>query len=165
MRDPNTSDAGELRRLIVQHFSDDALRSLCQDLDVDYEQLPGQGKEAKARELIVYLEQRGRLADLLAAAGRERPHVAWESLGSAPEKAGRAISEREASPWDRAPSPALGPVSDRARPRVVIRGNTLIGKANRITVAQPDVSVEENLLAGQEQAIDVPPNATGAQQP
>jgi hypothetical protein len=147
MNDPRTSDAGELRRLLVQHFSDNDLRSLCQDLAVDYDALPGQGKEAKARELIAFVQKRGRLADLLTAAARERPHVAWGAAGGEPA----------ASP----PPPA----ARQSGARVVIRGNTLIGKANRITVAQPDVSVEENLLAGQEQAIDVPPNETGAQQP
>jgi hypothetical protein len=147
MRDPNTSDAGELRRRLVQHFSDNDLRSLCQDLAVDYEQLPGQGSEAKARELIAWLEQRDRLADLRAAAAHERPHVAWGAAGGEPAAS---------------PTP---PAARQSGARVVIRGNALIGKANRITVAQPDVSVEENLLAGQEQAIDVSPNETGAQQP
>ena len=166
MSDPRTSDAGELRRLLVQHFSDNDLRSLCQDLAVDYEQLPGQGKEAKARELIAFVEQRGRLADLLAAAARERPHVAWgaaPSLGTASSALLGPVSDR--APLGPASSAPLGLVSDRARPRVVIRGNALVGKANRITVAQPDVSIEENLLAGQEQAIDVPPHEPGAQQP
>lgn len=147
MRDPRTSDDGELRRLLRQHFNDNDLRSLCQDLDVDYDALPGEGSEAKARELIAFVQKRGRLADLLTAAARERPHVAWGAIGGEPAAS--------------LPPPA----TRQSGARVVIRGNTLIGKANRITVAQLDVIVEENLLAGQEQAIDVPPHEPGAQQP
>jgi len=114
MRDLHTSNAGELRRLLFQHFSDDGLRSLCQDLAVDYEQLPGQGKEAKARELIAFMEQRGRLADLLAAAARERPHVAWGAAPLGPVS-------------DRAHPTPLGPVSDRAHPDVEIHTVAQIG--------------------------------------
>jgi hypothetical protein len=78
---PPAADLGQLRRLLVQHFSADDLRSLCQDLDVDYDVLPGEGTDAKARELIAFMQRRGRLADLRAAATRERPQVAWGDAG------------------------------------------------------------------------------------
>ena len=90
MSDPRTGDDGELRRLLVQHFSDNDLRSLCQDLAVDYDALTGEGREAKARELIAFVQKRGRLADLLAAAARERPHVAWGAAAPAARPHGPA---------------------------------------------------------------------------
>ena len=39
----------DLRLKIVEHFDDEELRTLCFDTDVDYDNLRGQGKEAKAR--------------------------------------------------------------------------------------------------------------------
>ena len=63
---PPAADLGQLRRLLVQHFSASDLRSLSQDLGVDDDILPGKGTDAKARELIAFMQRRGRLADLLA---------------------------------------------------------------------------------------------------
>ena len=54
---PPAADLGQLRRLLVQHFSADDLRSLCQDLGVDYDVLPGEGIDAKARELIDFMRK------------------------------------------------------------------------------------------------------------
>ena len=79
---PPAADLGQLRRLLVQHFSADDLRSLCQDLGVDYDVLPGEGTDAKARELIAFMEKRGRLADLVGAAQRERPNAPWPVVSS-----------------------------------------------------------------------------------
>ncbi|MCP4666470.1 MAG: hypothetical protein GY849_08880, partial [Deltaproteobacteria bacterium] len=43
------------------------------ELGVDYDSLPGEGKAAKARELMLYLARRRRLAELLKTISRERP--------------------------------------------------------------------------------------------
>ena len=150
MSQPETAstNTAELRRLLVQSFSDNDLRSLCQDLGVDYDVLPGTGTEAKAREMIRFLERRGQLSRLVAAAARERPQVAWDSVAAG---AGSAPA-----------TPLPGSAAVPAGARVTIRGNTLVGKANSIRVAQPDVSIEENLLAGQDQSIDVRPDGSPA---
>lgn len=67
-----------LRQLLVEHFSEEELKTLCQDLDVNYDSLPAQGLEGKARELIGYLDRRGRL-DILIAKGRQlRPDARWD---------------------------------------------------------------------------------------
>jgi hypothetical protein len=75
-----------LRDILAQHFSADELRSLCYDLDLDYETLPGdgQGKGARAQEIILYFKRRGRLVDLMAACCRLRPHL---DLCQAPDQA------------------------------------------------------------------------------
>ena len=52
----------KLPEILASRFSDGELRDLCFDLGVDYESLAGEGKSAKARELIAYLQRRGRLA-------------------------------------------------------------------------------------------------------
>jgi len=42
----------ELHRLLVRHFDLEELRTLAFDLGVDFDDLRGEGKSAKARELI-----------------------------------------------------------------------------------------------------------------
>ncbi len=51
----------ELQELITTKFKDSELRTLCVDLGVDYDNLHGMSKADKARELITYLDRRGRL--------------------------------------------------------------------------------------------------------
>lgn len=56
-------------------FSDGELRDLFLDLGVDYENLPGEAKGDKARELILFMERLGRLDDLVDRATELRPHI------------------------------------------------------------------------------------------
>jgi formylglycine-generating enzyme required for sulfatase activity len=67
----------KLRRNLVEHFNDSELRTLCFDLDVNYDALAGLGTVDKARELIAYLERRGRISELVETCQRLRPHVTW----------------------------------------------------------------------------------------
>jgi hypothetical protein len=63
----------ELRDILVTNFNDGELRDLCFDLGVEYENLGGEGKSGKARELVAYCQRRERLPDLEAACRRLRP--------------------------------------------------------------------------------------------
>lgn len=76
-RKPTADYRAKLRENLVDTFGDNDLRDLCFDMDIDYESLPGQGKSAKARELIAYCERRGRLPQLVAKLYGLRPNVAW----------------------------------------------------------------------------------------
>jgi hypothetical protein len=67
----------KLRTLIIAHFNDGELRDLCFDLGIDYENLPGQGKSDKARELVAYVQRYERTDELVALCRRLRPNVAW----------------------------------------------------------------------------------------
>jgi hypothetical protein len=73
------SDTGQLNRkafyldILATMFSADELRTLCFEMAADYDSLPGAGKFGKARELMIYLENRGRLDRLYVAVRRERP--------------------------------------------------------------------------------------------
>jgi CHAT domain-containing protein len=67
----------ELREILASRFSDGELRDLCFDLGVDYESLAGEGKSAKAREFIAYLQRRGRLAELVSAGKQMRSDIHW----------------------------------------------------------------------------------------
>jgi len=53
-----------LRNVLIQRFSEEELRTLCQDLNVDYESLSAIGKAGKARELVEYMRRRERISDL-----------------------------------------------------------------------------------------------------
>ena len=68
----------KLHRLLTAHFDAEELRTLCFDLLIDYDDLRGEGKASKARELVTYLERRGRIDDLVAIVNQLRPHVDWE---------------------------------------------------------------------------------------
>lgn len=65
-------DPTSVRRVLVENYSLEELRDLCFDLRVDYDSLPGEGKSAKARELVGYFQRRSGLGPLVAAirAGR-----------------------------------------------------------------------------------------------
>lgn len=67
-----------LRENLENAFSLEELATLCFDLGVDFDSLPGSGKAAKARELIIYLEHRGRIPELIALCRVQRPNAAWE---------------------------------------------------------------------------------------
>ena len=75
---------GELDRvrllvLLRDHFSEEELRDLTFYLDgLDFDDLPGRGKSAKAREMVQFLQRRGRLADLVETGREVRSDVPWE---------------------------------------------------------------------------------------
>lgn len=66
----------ELHRLLAKHFDLEELRTLIFDLGVDWDELIGETKSARARELIAYLQRRNRLGDLMTAIEISRPDVA-----------------------------------------------------------------------------------------
>jgi len=66
-------DATQLRRQLLQLFSEEELRTLAADLGIDLADLPAEGREAQARELIGWVQRQGRVADLVAEMRRARP--------------------------------------------------------------------------------------------
>ncbi len=70
-----------LHRFIVDFFSLGELENLCFSLFVDHENFESRGKEAKARELVLFMQRRGRLPDLHSALARERPEMYRERFG------------------------------------------------------------------------------------
>ena len=61
---PTSTESRELRvrlrEILSDRFNESELRDLCFDLGISYENLPGSSKADRARELIVYCEQRER---------------------------------------------------------------------------------------------------------
>lgn len=66
-----------LREKISYHFNVEELKNLCQDMNIIYENLAGEGREGQVRELIAYCERHGRLDTLIAECKRRRPNVDW----------------------------------------------------------------------------------------
>jgi len=70
----------ELHRNIETHFDISELRTLCFKLGIDYDNLSGSNKLDKCRELITFLQRRGRLSELVEYCLLQRPNVAWREL-------------------------------------------------------------------------------------
>jgi hypothetical protein len=79
--DPKTADSApnydptNLRRVLVQYFDLEELRTLCFDLQIDFDLLPGSGKGEKTRELVIYWQKRNQLDRLVEAIRYERGAV------------------------------------------------------------------------------------------
>jgi len=65
----------QLRQALDDGYNDSELRDLCFELGIDYEDLPGDGQSAKARELVLYARRHGLLAQLVEKVMRERPQL------------------------------------------------------------------------------------------
>ena len=66
-----------LQQMIQRYFNTSELRSLCFDLGIEYEDISGENKSDKVRELITYAERHGRTHELIMLCRRLRPHVDW----------------------------------------------------------------------------------------
>lgn len=95
----------QLRQLIADHFDEEELRSLCFDLGKSYDQLPGRGTEAKARELVDWCNRHGRLPDLYARLQELRPGLDWGASPGLPTTlAGVTIFPLHHLPFQRNPN-------------------------------------------------------------
>lgn len=89
----------DLRRILTDRFNESELQTLCFDLQVKYDTLPGSGAADKARELIAYLVRRQQLGRLIEIGQRLRPDVDWPLLSTIqPESSSHASSS--VSPTD-----------------------------------------------------------------
>lgn len=70
---PERLDRAKLRELIIACFDEEELRTLCFDLNVNYDDLRGEGRAGKARELVAYFERRRRISELVMYCRRVRP--------------------------------------------------------------------------------------------
>jgi hypothetical protein len=102
----------QLRTVLVQSFSEEELRDLCFELNIDFELLPGTHKGGKTRSLIEFVERRNRYAELVAHVDRLRPEqlhalVADAVVASpADARAAHADGNDGESRWPTSPLPA-----------------------------------------------------------
>jgi hypothetical protein len=83
-----------LREIVALYFNEGELRTLCFDLGVDYDDLPGKGKTEKAKDLVEYLEHRGRISELVEIGQQLRPNVSW---GTAPPVSGSPVRSQSSA--------------------------------------------------------------------
>ena len=104
-----------LRQKLEEYFDDGELRTLCFDLGIDYDGLPGEGKANKARELVAYLERRRRIPELVAKIKEMRPDVSLIPTREADEE---REQDRASTPEESVTAELRG---ERARVRFVNR--------------------------------------------
>jgi hypothetical protein len=69
-------DRVRIRQNLVEAFNLSELRTLCMDLDIDYENFPAT-KPGLARELFLYCERRQMVDELVELCRQERPEFNW----------------------------------------------------------------------------------------
>ena len=72
-------DLVAIHELLTQHFSAEELRTLCFRLGIEYDDLSGNGRADKARELVAYCQRHNLLQDLQRAVTQARPNVTWST--------------------------------------------------------------------------------------
>jgi len=70
----------ELRTQMAKAFNLDEIRTLCFDLNIDFDDIKGEDKSRKITELILYSSRRGELSNLIAACCSQRPQLTWPEL-------------------------------------------------------------------------------------
>lgn len=79
----------KLRQILTDYFDEGELRTLCFDLDADYDNLPGEGKANKAREIAAYFKRCGQLSDLVELGRQMRPNAPWDDALSVSQRLDR----------------------------------------------------------------------------
>jgi hypothetical protein len=80
VEDEATVKRTELYKLLVKHFNEEELKTLCFSLDVDYSNLGGEGTAGKARELVLFMQSRRRILELMKEIGNQRSDVRWNDM-------------------------------------------------------------------------------------
>jgi len=70
-----SEDGKRLANLLNDYFNEPDLEGLCFEMDVDWENLPGVVKEAKARAIVAHVERRDELAKLQMLVRVARPNL------------------------------------------------------------------------------------------
>jgi hypothetical protein len=69
-----------LRRILTDRFDEGELEVLCYDLDIPFEELPGDKMSVKAMRLVRKLEQTNRVDELIQLGQSMRKDIEWPSL-------------------------------------------------------------------------------------
>lgn len=68
----------EMLQQMNDALSEDDLRTLCFELSLDFENLSGDTKKGKARELIAEMQRQRRVDELVERLRAVRPHIGWQ---------------------------------------------------------------------------------------
>jgi len=77
--DKNQEYLTQLREFLTARFNTGELKTLCFDMGVEYEDLPGEGRADKARELVDYCDRHECLDKLVEVGRRLRPEIPWQA--------------------------------------------------------------------------------------
>lgn len=92
-------DRVALYRLLQDNFTETEMMDLAQSLNVDYGKLRASVYSGKTRELIVHLERRGRLKELLATCRQLRPDVDWATTQASNDQTSSSVAASESDPY------------------------------------------------------------------
>jgi WD40 repeat protein len=73
----NSDFLKELYQLLYQYCSWEEIQDLCHKLGVECQNMPGEGKSERIRELLLFAGHKNRIPDLIALAGEVYPDVDW----------------------------------------------------------------------------------------
>jgi hypothetical protein len=108
-----------LRQVLVNYFDENELETLCYDLGIDYQDLPGDGKTKKTIELVKHFARRGKTAELIDYCSRQRPNLEWDKIRAA-AAAGPLAFESEPDSTERtAQHPEKASAFKSARPFIL----------------------------------------------
>jgi hypothetical protein len=108
-------DRRALRQLLEHYFNISELRTLCFDLHIEYENLAGDRKADKTRELIEYAERYARMDELLTVCRRLRPHVNWKDVElPLPSQWANEQTTDAAAPDSPSPDSGWGSLNDKS---------------------------------------------------
>lgn len=80
MSTPQSSYLSRLQNGVAGAFNLNEIRTLCLELAIDYEDIPGSEKTGKIICLILYCVQQQRIEELVRLLREERPRAQWEDL-------------------------------------------------------------------------------------
>lgn len=75
---PRGPSRGLLLFNLTEKSSLEDLEVMCFDLEIDFDDIPGDAKPIKAANIIQHLDRRARLGELVAWGKRKRPDLTWE---------------------------------------------------------------------------------------
>ena len=70
-----TEEARKLAAILNEHFNEDELKEVAFQLNADWDNLPGETKQAKSRELAIYCERRSRMREIKSIVRLARPNL------------------------------------------------------------------------------------------
>jgi len=70
-----------LQKELEEHFDLEELKALCWELKIDYENLSGDTRTAKTRELVKFGYRNGRIGDIIELCQKKLPKVVWNQPG------------------------------------------------------------------------------------
>jgi hypothetical protein len=76
------NELSTLRDNIDTYFNQEQLHNLIFDLEIDYEDIPGETKGAKARELVDYCRRLGKMPELIDRLSQLRPAISWRTASA-----------------------------------------------------------------------------------